>query len=273
MSDNDLQKLSPAYRLPASDPDFILSNSMQGVRFLLEFAKADERLRLWGIRTTIVVLGSARIHERRGGVGAAPVTAAGSRPDMAHWYDESRRFGRIASERGGALTPIDGQRDNVIATGGGPGIMEAANRGADDVGAPSIGFNIQLPREQEPNPYSTPELTFQFNSFAIRKMHLAIRASAAVAFPGGFGTLAELFEVLTLVQTRKGRSIPIVCVDRNYWTQVINFDMLRDAGVISPADIRLLRFADDAEGAWQELLAAGIGAANVGARRLSDTTL
>src|SRR5262245_60028104 len=130
---------------------------------------------------------------------------------MAHWYDETRRFGRIVSERGGALTPIDGQRDNVIATGGGPGIMEAANRGASDVGAPSIGFNIELPREQEPNPYSTPELTFQFHSFAMRKIHLAIRASAAVAFPGGFGTLAELFEVLTLVQTRKARSIPIVC--------------------------------------------------------------
>jgi uncharacterized protein (TIGR00730 family) len=157
------------------------------------------------------------------------------------------------SERGGALAPVDGQRDNVIATGGGPGIMEAANRGACDVGAPSIGFNIQLPREQEPNPYSTPELTFQFHSFTMRKMHLAMRAAGVVAFPGGFGTLAELFEVLTLVQTRKGRLIPLVCVDRSYWTQVINFDALLDAGVISPADLRLLRFADDAEEAWQEL--------------------
>jgi uncharacterized protein (TIGR00730 family) len=172
---------------------------------------------------------------------------------MARWYDESRRFGRIVSERGGALAPIDGQRDNVIATGGGPGIMEAANRGASDVGAPSIGFNIQLPREQEPNPYSTPELTFQFHSFTMRKMHLAMRAAGVVAFPGGFGTLAELFEVLTLVQTRKGRLIPLVCVNRSYWTQVVNFDALLDAGVISPADFRLLRFAEDAEEAWQEL--------------------
>jgi len=122
---------------------------MQGVRFLLEFAKADERLRSWGVRSTIVVLGSARIREANGHGATA---AAG----MARWYDESRRFGRIVSERGGALTPVNGQRDNVIATGGGPGIMEAANRGASDVGAPSIGFNIQLPREQEPNPYSTP---------------------------------------------------------------------------------------------------------------------
>jgi uncharacterized protein (TIGR00730 family) len=189
---------------------------MQGVRFLLEFAKADERLREWGVRSTIVVLGSARIHEPNGDARGA----AG----MAHWYDESRRFGRIVSERGGALAPIDGQRNNVIATGGGPGIMEAANRGASDVDAPSIGFNIELPLEQEPNPYSTPELTFQFHSFAMRKIHLAIRAAAVVAFPGGFGTLAELFEVLTLVQTRKARTIPLVCVDRSYWTQVVNFD-------------------------------------------------
>jgi len=137
MPDNDLQKLSPSYRLPASDPDFILSDSMQGVRYLLEFAKADERLRSWGVRTTIVVLGSARIREANGDARGAPAAAS-----MARWYDEARRFGRIVSERGGALAPIDGQRDNVIATGGGPGLMEAANRGACDVGAPSIGFNI-----------------------------------------------------------------------------------------------------------------------------------
>jgi hypothetical protein len=189
--------------------DFLLGDSMQGVRFLLEFAKAEERLRLWGIRSTIVVLGSARIRERPGGDGVVPNAARDARAELARWYDESRRFGRIASERGGALIPVEGQRDNVITTGGGPGIMEAANRGAFDVGAPSIGFNIQLPREQEPNPYSTPDLTFQFHSFTMRKMHLAMRAAAVVAFPGGFGTLAELFEVLTLVQTRKARSIPM----------------------------------------------------------------
>jgi predicted Rossmann-fold nucleotide-binding protein len=131
-----------------------------------------------------------------------------------------------------------------------------------------------LPREQEPNPYSTPELTFQFHSFAMRKIHLAIRAAAVVAFPGGFGTLAELFEVLTLVQTRKGPSIPLVCVDRSYWSQVVNFDVLLDAGVISPADFAILRFADDAEGAWRELIAAGIGTAHHGeAPHLSDTEL
>ncbi|HEY7666222.1 MAG TPA: LOG family protein [Xanthobacteraceae bacterium] len=264
MPENDLQKRSPTYRLPASDLDFLLGDSMQGVRFMLEFAKAEERLRLWGIRSTIVVLGSARIRERRAGAGDG---AAASAPEMAHWYDESRRFGRIVSERGGALAPADGERENVIATGGGPGIMEAANRGASDVGAPSIGFNIELPREQEPNPYSTPELTFQFHSFTMRKMHLALRAAAAVAFPGGFGTLAELFEVLTLVQTRKGRIIPIVCVDRRYWTQVINFDALLEAGVIAPADMQLLRFADDAEEAWQALTAAGVTAGDAGAQQ------
>jgi uncharacterized protein (TIGR00730 family) len=259
---NDLQRLSPAYRLPASDPDFLLSDSMQGVRFLLEFTKAEETLRAWGVQTTIVVLGSARIRQANGHDHAANGNGSLTRTSMAHWYDESRRFGRIVSEHGGALNPADGLRTNVIATGGGPGIMEAANRGAFDVGAPSIGFNIQLPREQQPNPYSTPELTFQFHSFTMRKMHLAMRAAAVVAFPGGFGTLAELFEVLTLVQTRKGRSVPIVCVDRNYWTQIINFDALLGAGVISPADVRLLHFADDAQAAWDALTAAGIHAAH-----------
>jgi hypothetical protein len=273
MPENDLQKRSAAYRLPASDVDFLLGDSMQGVRFLLEFAKAEERLRLWGIRSTIVVLGSARIRERPGGDGVVPNAARDARAELARWYDESRRFGRIASERGGALMPVEGQRDNVITTGGGPGIMEAANRGAFDVGAPSIGFNIQLPREQEPNPYSTPDLTFQFHSFTMRKMHLAMRAAGVVAFPGGFGTLAELFEVLTLVQTRKARSIPIVCVDRDYWTRIINFDALLDGGVVSPADVQLLRFADDAEGAWQALVAAGVAPASPGRERVPPMTV
>lgn len=264
MPDNDLQKLSAAYRLPASDMDFLLSDSMQGVRFLLEFAKAEEQLRHWGIQTTIVVLGSARVRPVNGSDPVAAADAGGfrSKSHVARWYDETRRFGRIVSERGGALTPVNGQRHNIIATGGGPGLMEAANRGAADVGAPSIGFNIQLPREQEPNPYSTPELTFQFHSFTMRKMHLALRAAAAIAFPGGFGTLAEVFEVLTLVQTRKARPIPIVCLDPDYWTRVVNFDALLEDGMISPADFETLRFADDAEGAWQELIAAGVRASN-----------
>jgi uncharacterized protein (TIGR00730 family) len=266
MADNNPQKLSAAYRLPASDMDFLLSDSMQGVRFMLEFAKAEEQLRLWGIQTTIVVLGSARVSPTNGNDQTASADAGGarSRAHVAHWYDEARRFGRIASERGGALTSPNGHRHNVITTGGGPGLMEAANRGAADVGAPSIGFNIQLPLEQEPNPYTTPELTFQFHSFTMRKMHLALRAAAVIAFPGGFGTLAEVFEVLTLVQTRKARPIPIVCLDRAYWTRVVNFDALLEDGMISPPDFETLRFADDAEGAWQELIAAGVRASNAG---------
>ncbi len=186
MADNSAQKDSPAYRLAALDPDFLLGDSMRGVRLQIEYAKAEERLRAWTVRSTIVVFGSARVR------GCSPIGAAAAR-----WYEEARLFGKIASERGGALISHHGVRDNVIATGGGPGIMEAANRGAADAGAPSIGFNIGLPREQEPNAYSTPELTFQFHYFAIRKLHFAMRANALVAFPGGFGTFDELFEILT----------------------------------------------------------------------------
>jgi uncharacterized protein (TIGR00730 family) len=162
------------------------------------------------------------------------------------------------SERGGALHPVDGIRDNVIATGGGPGIMEAANRGAHDAGAPSIGFNIQLPHEQEPNAYSTPDLTFQFHYFAMRKMHLAMRAAALVAFPGGFGTFDELFEILNLVETHKMPRVPIVCFDRAYWTKVVNFEMLVEEGMIGAGELDLFSFCDDAEAAWTALLAAGL---------------
>ncbi len=168
--DNTAQKDSPSYRLAALDPDFILSDPLRGVRFMLEYEKAELALRAWGVRSTIVVFGSARVRED----GEAA---------HARWYAEARAFGRIASERGGSLTPTDGVRDNVIATGGGPGIMAAANRGAREAGAPTIGFNITLPHEQEPNPYTTPELTFRFHYFAMRKMHLAMRANALVVFP------------------------------------------------------------------------------------------
>ena len=152
----------------------------------------------------------------------------------------------------------DGLRDNVIATGGGPGIMEAANRGAAEAGAPSIGFNIGLPREQEPNGYSTPDLTFLFHYFAVRKLHFAMRANALVVFPGGFGTLDELFEVLTLVQTSKMRRVPIVLVSRSYWSSVINFERLVQEGTVDRADLALFSYADDAEGAWEELVRLGL---------------
>lgn len=240
-SDNTAQMASPSYRLPALDQDFLLGDSMRGVRFLLEYAKAEEALRAWGVRSTIVVFGSARVK---------PGTP---------WYDTARAFGRLASERGGALDGEVGElRNNVIATGGGPGIMEAANRGATDVGAPSVGFNITLPHEQEPNAWSTPELTFRFHYFAMRKMHLAMRANALVVFPGGFGTFDELFELLTLRQTDKAPPIPIVLVDRAYWTSILNFEAMVEHGMIAKKDLDLMGFADDAEGIWRELLSRGL---------------
>ncbi|WP_404414300.1 TIGR00730 family Rossman fold protein [Brevundimonas vesicularis] len=238
---NAAQMASPSYRMAAMDQNFLLGDSMRGVRFLMEYAKPEEALRAWGVRSTIVVFGSARIHEGH------------------RWYDEARAFGRLASERGGALRGRVGEpRDNVIATGGGPGIMEAANRGAVDAGAPSVGFNITLPHEQEPNAYSTPELTFRFHYFAMRKMHLAMRANALVVFPGGFGTSDEMFEMLTLRQTKKAPPVPVVLVDKAYWTSVIGFDAMVEHGMIAASDLDLIGFAEDAEGVWAELLSRGL---------------
>jgi len=227
------------------DQDFLLGESMRGVRFLLEFAKADEALRAAGVRSTLVVFGSARVRED----GPAR---------EANWYAQARQFGRIASQRGGALNGHAQCRDNVIATGGGPGIMEAANRGAADAGALSVGFNITLPKEQRPNTWSTPELSFRFHYFAMRKMHLAMRANALVAFPGGFGTMDELFEMLTLRQTDKAPRIPIVLVDRDYWQSVIHFERLIEHGMVDRADLDLFGYAEDAEGIWSELLMRGL---------------
>lgn len=238
---NAAQMASPSYRMAAMDQDFLLGDSMRGVRFLMEYAKPEEALRAWGVRSTLVVFGSARIREGH------------------RWYDEARAFGRLASERGGALRGRVGEpRDNVIATGGGPGIMEAANRGAVDAGAPSAGFNITLPHEQEPNAYSTPELTFRFHYFAMRKMHLAMRANALVVFPGGFGTFDEMFEMLTLRQTKKAPPVPVVLVDKAYWTSVIGFDALVEHGMIAASDLDLIGFAENAEGVWAELLSRGL---------------
>jgi uncharacterized protein (TIGR00730 family) len=244
---NAAQLASPSYRLAALDQDFILGDSMRGVRFLLEFTKTDEALRAWGVLSTIVVFGSARIAED----GPAP---------QARWYAEARAFGRIASERGGAFLSLEKTRENVIATGGGPGVMEAANRGATEAGAPSIGFTISLPKEQAPNPYITPALTFRFHYFAMRKMHLAMRANALVVFPGGFGTFDELFEILTLRQTNKSPPIPVVLFDETHWRQVINFDALVRSGLVDAKDLALFRFAATAEEVWSTLVAMGLSA-------------
>ena len=240
MTDNTPQKRSASYRLAVEDTDFLLRDEMRDIRFALEYAKADLGMRDWGIRSTVIVFGSAR-----------------TKPESPR-YEAARQFGRIVSERGGALAPHHRWRDNVIATGGGGGIMEAANRGAMEAEAPSIGFNIVLPEEQEPNAYTTPELTFLFHYFAMRKMHMAMRANALVAFPGGFGTLDELFEFLTLVQTGKMRPVPIVLYEEAYWRRIVSFDALLAEGMIGPEEMGLFEFAETPEAAWEALLRHGL---------------
>ena len=247
------QASAGAYRLAALDEDFLLGDSTRGVRFQLEYQKAHDALRAFGVISTIVCFGSARVRENGPG-------------RQAFWYDQARAFGHIASLEGGAARggpPFA----NVIATGGGPGTMEAANRGAQEAGAPTIGYNITLPREQEPNPYTTPELTFRFHYFAMRKMHFAMPAAALVVFPGGFGTFDELFELLTLTQTGKMPRIPIVLIDEGFWRKVVNWQALLDNGVIGAGDLELFDFAADGAEAWRILERAGIvGAPAVGPR-------
>ena len=265
MTENAAQKRAASYRLAVEDPEFLQRDEMRASRLALEYAKAELALQDWGIRSTIVVYGSARTPTPE--AAAAVRTAARTEAEreaavrmvrQATYYQAARDFARIASERGGAFAPRHRWRSNVIATGGGPGIMEAANRGAADAGAPSIGFNIGLPHEQEPNGYSTPELTFRFHYFAIRKMHLAMRANALVVFPGGFGTMDELFEILTLTQTGKTRAIPIVLFGASYWQGIINFNTLLEEGMISAEDLALFDFADSADDAWAALVRRGL---------------
>jgi len=242
---NKPQMASPTYRLAALDQEYLLSDSMRGVRFMLEYNKAEEALDRWGVRSTIVVFGSARFSEK-------------GPPDHRRWYNDARTFGRIVSENGGAKLSGNKVRDNVIATGGGPGIMEAANRGAHDVDAPSIGYNITLPMEQEPNAFSTPDLTLRFHYFAMRKMHFAMRANALVVFPGGVGTLDELFEILALRQTGKSPPIPIVLYDQKFWEEVVNFQALVKHGVISKVDETLFTYAETPEQAWEQCVRGGV---------------
>jgi uncharacterized protein (TIGR00730 family) len=237
---NEAQRHSASYELAELDRNFLLGDSMRGVRLQLEYAKVEERLRDWRVRSTVVVFGGHRIDEN------------GS-PRHRNWYRAARTLAQIVSQRGGAISANGGTRDNVIATGGGPGLMEAANRGATDAGAPSIGFNIALACEQPPNPFSTPELTFRFQYFAIRKLHLAMRATALIVFPGGFGTLDEMFEILTLKQTGKTAPIPIMLFDENYWHSIVDFDRLAEEGMIAKEELRLFEFANDPQDAWSRL--------------------
>ncbi|HVY99657.1 MAG TPA: LOG family protein [Dongiaceae bacterium] len=264
--DNDRQKMSPSYRLAVQDVEFLLQRSeLRGLRFALEFQKVDLILNDWGVRSTVVVFGSARALspealadlEKRA-AGAADRQGVERKARWLPYYEEARRFARIVSQEGGALLDGQDKRDNVIATGGGPGIMEAANRGAAEAGAPSIGFNITLPAEQEPNSYSTPELTFRFHYFAMRKMHLAMRASALAVFPGGFGTFDELFEILTLQQTMKSQPIPVVLIGREYWRRVVDFQAMVDFGVIDADELALFEVVDTAEEAWAYLKSRGL---------------
>ena len=267
MPDNAPQKQSRSFILPFEDTKFLLRDEMRDVRFALEYAKAELLLRDWGIRSTIVVFGSARTpspEQVAAAIAASRTDEDRRRADRlksrSSDYEAAREFARIASQRGGAFAPRHRWRDNVIATGGGPGVMEAANRGAHDAGAPSIGFNITLPGEQEPNPYTTPELTFRFHYFAMRKMHLAMRANALVIFPGGFGTLDEFFEILTLVQTAKAPALPIVLFNEEYWRRIVNFTALVEEDMVDAKDLALFAFADTAEDAWRALEARGLTA-------------
>ncbi len=259
---------SPTYRQADHDIDFLARGDTRDIRLALDYEKADLLLRERGIAHTIVVFGSTRICERAAArrhvaelakaAAAAPRDAhARQRLEIAkrilaksHYYDIAREFGRIVSEAGAKR-----RRDRMlIATGGGPGIMEAANRGACDAGAQSIGLNITLPQEQFPNPYITPELCFRFHYFAIRKLHFVMRARALVAFPGGFGTLDELFEVLTLGQTRRLSPVPVILVGESFWRQVFDPDFLVAEGTIDPEDRELFWFADSAEEIWQGIV-------------------
>jgi uncharacterized protein (TIGR00730 family) len=261
------QSLSRSYLLPVQDTEFLLRRELRGLRFALEFEKPELLLRDAGIRSTVIVFGSARIPARedaerqlKAARSASERQVARRRVRQSAYYEEARAFGRLVSERGGALNANHGLRDNVIATGGGPGIMEAACRGASEAGAPSIGFNISLPLEQAPNRYSTPNLTFQFHYFAMRKMHLAMRANALAVFPGGFGTMDEMFEILTLLQTRKAPPIPVVLFGCKYWREVVNFDVLYEAGMVSLEDLALFEIVDTAAEAWESFLRRGLKA-------------
>ncbi len=257
-----------SYREAERDADFLQRDDARGPRLLLDYLKPELLLEQQGVRFTIVVFGSARIPERaaaqrrlqacRQELAARPEDpqcrsrVAVAERLLAHsgYYEIAREFGRIVGragqqvEGGGAL----------VVTGGGPGLMEAANRGADDVGARSAGLNIALPHEQYPNPYVTPELCFRFHYFAMRKLHFLLRARALVAFPGGFGTLDELFETLTLVQTRKIRPLPVVLVGEAYWRRVLDLDFLVEQGAIDAEDRELFWFAEQAQEIWDGIV-------------------
>ena len=252
------QTQSPSYRLAFRDTDFLLRDELRPVRFQLELMKPEMLLDEAKIGSTLVVYGSARIPspEHAEALVAAAVTpekraVAERLAAKAHYYEEARKLGRLAGECG---IVEKGMRQFVVCSGGGPSIMEAANRGAADTGADTIGMNIVLPHEQAPNVYVTPALAFQFHYFALRKMHFLLRAKAVAVFPGGFGTLDEFMELLTLVQTGKMKPIPILLFGRDFWQRIINFEAMADEGVINHEDLQLFTFVETAEEAWSEVV-------------------
>lgn len=262
------KKFLPSYRLAFADPDFLLHQSLRPVRLQLELLKPEMTLIEQKIESTVVVFGSARIHEPKIAKAQEAVlqhqmmadpnnaklirALARAKRQVANsrYYVEARKFGRLISQAG----QLNANAKYVVMTGGGPGIMEGANRGAYDVKAKNIGLNIVLPFEQEPNPYISDALNFRFHYFAIRKMHFLIRAKALVAFPGGYGTLDELFEALTLVQTYKIKPLPILLFGKDFWSKLINFTMLVDEGMISEEDIHLFKYVETAEEAVKTII-------------------
>jgi uncharacterized protein (TIGR00730 family) len=241
------QTASATYRLAYTDEEFLTSDEARGVRFQLEYLKPEVRLRERGVNSTVVLFGGARIPEPGKAAWAARnETQKRNLEISSKYYEEARRFAQYASLTSEAL----GYKDYVVVTGGGPGVMEAGNRGAADVGAPSIGFNVVLPHEQAPNQFITPELTFNFHYFATRKIHFLLRARAVAIFPGGFGTLDEFFETLTLIQTGRMDRIPLLLFGIEFWRKVISFEALVEAGTISPDDPSLFTVVDSAEEGW-----------------------
>jgi uncharacterized protein (TIGR00730 family) len=234
------QTRSPAYRLAFADPDFLCRDELRPVRLQLELMKPEMLMSEYGIASTVVLFGGSRIPPPEERHKARTQTLA----DLSRFYEEARLFARLVTER--SQSNADGQRENVIVTGGGPGVMEAGNRGAAEAGGVSIGLNIVLPHEQAPNAFVTPELSFNFHYFAIRKMHFLMRASAVAIFPGGFGTMDELFEALTLIQTGRMRRVPFLLFGRNFWQKIVNWEALADAGTIGHEDLDLFRIVDTA---------------------------
>ena len=259
---------SPSYSLAQDDRKLLEKTEMRGVRMLLELNKPELAFLEHAITSTVIIFGGTQIVERtaaerrlseaRRNLQAAPADVRLKRAfersqkllERSRYYDAAREFARLVS----IDNQCDDRRDFVVVTGGGPGIMEAANRGAFDVGCQSIGLNIKLPAEQQPNPFITPELCFQFKYFALRKFHFILRAAAVVLFPGGFGTLDEMFETLTLRQTHRMQPVPIILFGREYWSKVINFQQMADEGVISDDHLNLFTWAETPADAWRQIV-------------------